>query len=273
MATLIRSRLVLIIGTVLAVLMLFGGMVVANTTIVSNILSLGSTKLMVQEVALTRVTGLPDQQEVGKEEAVVFFAANLGAEVNRAVLKVRLSATKPLARADIAEIRLMGEGDSSVIPLTLVDDVLEGSLRTGWTVPEGYEGTIKVGVKLLKGAPFASYSIETWVVGVPAGEAGFAVPVLATTPVPASANAEIQATEDKTFSPSSVTVAVGDAVRWQVAGQTPHNITFAATNPTAVAGANFLGSSQSHTAIFAVPGRYAYVCAFHQGMAGEVIVQ
>ncbi|MBI2577970.1 MAG: hypothetical protein HYV77_04015 [Candidatus Wildermuthbacteria bacterium] len=277
MANLLRSHLFLAIGVVFAVLVLFSGVVLAaNPTIVSNFLNLGSTKLMVQEVVLARVTGLPSEQRVGQEEEAVFTATNVGAEVKEAILKVKLSASRPLTNTNVAEIRLAGEGDSSVIPLVLVGDALEGILRTEWNIPEEYKGEVRVGVKLLKGAPFASYTLDAWV-EVSSGEQGSAPsasPIVPTS-TPSPSVVDVQATEEKTFSPSSLAIHAGGTVRWMVAGQTPHSITFNnAANPAPVGGADLLRAGEAHIETFAVPaGRYAYVCIFHQGMAGEVIVQ
>lgn len=73
------------------------------------------------------------------------------------------------------------------------------------------------------------------------------------------------------FDPSTVTIAAGGTVTWQVSGAR-HNVTFIDAVPP---GGNLPdtdpGGSGSRT--FPQPGSYPYVCTRHDGMSGRVIVQ
>lgn len=78
-------------------------------------------------------------------------------------------------------------------------------------------------------------------------------------------------TPGNSFSPASVTIAVGGTVTWQFTGSTRHNVTFSGTAP---AGGNIPdtdagGSAQRQ---FSTSGTYNYSCTRHSGMNGTVIV-
>lgn len=71
------------------------------------------------------------------------------------------------------------------------------------------------------------------------------------------------------FSPSTVTVQVGDSVTWTNQDNTAH---------TATAGdgsfdTESLGTGESSTITFATAGTYAYACAIHPTMTGTVVVE
>lgn len=71
------------------------------------------------------------------------------------------------------------------------------------------------------------------------------------------------------FSPSTVTVQVGDSVTWTNQDSTAH---------TATAGdgsfdTESLGTGESSTITFATAGTYAYACAIHPTMTGSVVVE
>ena len=78
-------------------------------------------------------------------------------------------------------------------------------------------------------------------------------------------------TPGTTFSPQSVTIAVGDTVTWQFSGAT-HNVTF---NGAAPPGGNIQDMSPGSAAsrVFTSAGTYDYECTRHTGMTGRVTVQ
>ena len=75
---------------------------------------------------------------------------------------------------------------------------------------------------------------------------------------------------DNYFSPTSVTIAVGDTVRWVWGGQVAHNVTFDAVNG-APANCGNLGAGVC-TRVFTVAGTFLYTCTLHAGMDGSVTV-
>jgi len=73
---------------------------------------------------------------------------------------------------------------------------------------------------------------------------------------------------DLFFSPSSVTVAVGDTVTWRNTGQAPHNATAddgSFKTPT-------LNNGQSASETFNQAGTFSYICTIHPNMKGTVRV-
>ncbi len=81
---------------------------------------------------------------------------------------------------------------------------------------------------------------------------------------------------DDFFSPASVTINVGDTVKWTWAGGglITHNSTGPGTPPLwASPSTSVVGTTFSHT--FPTAGTYSYVCTFHAvfGMVGSVTVQ
>ena len=95
-------------------------------------------------------------------------------------------------------------------------------------------------------------------------------PTPSTPSTPTTPGATIVTTVGTSFSPTSVTIAPGSSVTWQIAGAT-HNVTFGGTKPT---GGDIPdsgpGTSMSRT--FANPGTYDYQCTRHSGMTGRVVV-
>jgi plastocyanin len=74
---------------------------------------------------------------------------------------------------------------------------------------------------------------------------------------------------DFKFSPSDVTVNVGDTVTWSNSGPAPHSAT--ATDGSFDTGILDKGGSGSHT--FSKPGTFSYICTPHPFMKGTVTVQ
>jgi plastocyanin len=74
--------------------------------------------------------------------------------------------------------------------------------------------------------------------------------------------------EGMKFQPASVTVKRGDTVVWQNKDVVPH---------TATAAGNFdsknLDGGQSWTWTAGAKGRYDYICNYHPGMRGTVVVE
>lgn len=77
-------------------------------------------------------------------------------------------------------------------------------------------------------------------------------------------------TPGESFSPSTVTIAPGGTVTWQISGAT-HNVTFNTLAPT---GGNIPDRSSGSVArTFPAAGTYDYRCTRHNGMNGRVVVQ
>jgi plastocyanin len=96
------------------------------------------------------------------------------------------------------------------------------------------------------------------------------------------------------FFPSTIHIQAGQPVTWMNTGGTPHVIIFAEyvdpnsagfSSPTAPSGSDYAGGafisgpigapaypSTSFTLRFTKPGTYAYICSFHPGMGGTVVV-
>jgi plastocyanin len=73
---------------------------------------------------------------------------------------------------------------------------------------------------------------------------------------------------DLFFSPTSVTIAVGDTVTWRNTGQAPHNAT--ADDGSFKTQTIENGQSASHT--FNQAGTFSYICTIHPNMKGTVRV-
>jgi plastocyanin len=74
---------------------------------------------------------------------------------------------------------------------------------------------------------------------------------------------------DFQFSPSSVTVNVGDTVTWTNDGPTPHS----ATSNDGVFDTGIMDAGQSGSHTFTEAGTFAYICTPHPNMTGTVVVQ
>jgi plastocyanin len=73
------------------------------------------------------------------------------------------------------------------------------------------------------------------------------------------------------FNPfGDATITVGDTVEWQLAGTSPHTITSDATDWGWNSGS--IGSGESYSRKFDVPGTYGYHCDFHPSMTGTITV-
>ena len=101
------------------------------------------------------------------------------------------------------------------------------------------------------------------------GSGSDAQPAAGTSAAPSSAPAATTAKvgmQGVSFTPDSVSVKAGGTVTWKNTSTISHNVTadgFA--SKTLDPGATF-----THT--FAKPGTYAFMCTFHAGMKGTVVV-
>lgn len=91
---------------------------------------------------------------------------------------------------------------------------------------------------------------------------------LSARPAAAAVRTHDVAIQGMAFSPATITVAVGDTVRWTNADAAPHTATFAA--PARDTGR--LNRGQSAELTFAEAGSFDYRCAIHGGMRGRVVV-
>jgi plastocyanin len=79
---------------------------------------------------------------------------------------------------------------------------------------------------------------------------------------------EVQIT-DSTFSPATLTIAVGDTVTWRNADDRPHTVT--ARDGTFDSGN--LDEGQGFSFTFTEPGTYAYLCEYHPEMQATIVVE
>jgi plastocyanin len=78
------------------------------------------------------------------------------------------------------------------------------------------------------------------------------------------------AIKDYAFSPSSLTINVGDTVTWTNMDSAPHTVTVS-SGPVKFSSGN-LAKGQSFSYTFTKAGTYKYYCAVHPDMTGTVIV-
>jgi plastocyanin len=78
-------------------------------------------------------------------------------------------------------------------------------------------------------------------------------------------------TPGNTFSPFSITVAVGGTVNFNISG-TPHNVIFSRVTNGAPADINVVNNVVV-ARTFNTKGTFSYDCTVHPGMTGQVIVQ
>ncbi|HVL97367.1 MAG TPA: cupredoxin domain-containing protein [Solirubrobacteraceae bacterium] len=95
-------------------------------------------------------------------------------------------------------------------------------------------------------------------------------PAVAPSPTAAAAPAAAAVSiKGFTYSPARVAVREGGTVTWTDEDASNHTVTFEDEGPKDVGN---LREGSSATVKFAERGRYAYVCDFHPGMAGTVVV-
>jgi amicyanin len=72
------------------------------------------------------------------------------------------------------------------------------------------------------------------------------------------------------FSPSTITINVGQTVTWTNKDSTPHTVTSDSGSELA---SSSLGTGQKYSHTFDTPGTYNYHCSPHPGMKAKVIVR
>jgi len=77
---------------------------------------------------------------------------------------------------------------------------------------------------------------------------------------------------DYKFKPVTMTVAVGTTVTWFNQDIAPHTATHRSFGDEAFDSGS-LGHLKTYVHTFGTAGRYDYICIFHQGMAGTIVVQ
>ncbi len=73
---------------------------------------------------------------------------------------------------------------------------------------------------------------------------------------------------DNAFDAPKISVSAGTTVTWMNHGQAKHNVIFATGGPNSEP----LGSGQTFSRRFDLPGTYSYICALHAAMGGTVLV-
>ena len=266
------------IGGLVAALVTTGAFLAAMA--VSNILTFGPITVEAPETAtpgpsvpavtLTEIQGLPSSVDVGAEYDIE-FRIQATEQVNDATLRVQLrSESASLNDPAVASIeyRNKNEGGSrKSVPLTAVNGELNGSLKSQWEIPAGYDDTGELRLSFPSSdAASISYFVDIWVESATGSGSTSA-------PIPGGRTFEVQATDQKTFSPRNLTVSVGDTVRWTSGPDKPHTVTFAAGSViTGRPISNLLGSGQSFQETFNTVGTFNYLCQLHDGMVGTVTV-
>src|SRR3990172_4729396 len=74
---------------------------------------------------------------------------------------------------------------------------------------------------------------------------------------------------DNFFQPTSLNVAVGQAVEWKNAGNLPQT----ATADTGSFDSGLVMKTKTFSQIFEVPGTFTYACSVHPEMVGTVVVE
>ena len=247
---------------------LAAGVVWAAIT-VSNILTFGPVQVgppLGPAVTLTGVSGLPSPIATG-EKSDVKFTIEATQPVSDATVWLRLTADgTTLDDYNIVQIEYKHPGENSdAIFLAPSGGSLEGELKSGWTIPTGYNQTAEVEITFLPDAPTASYQLDLWVEGT----VGAGSNAASSNAASSSSQHDVQATDAETFTPESLTVSVGDTVRWKNVGTKPHTITFSSQ---ALTGSDLFLAGQDYKVTFDQVGTFDYVCDFHGGMTGTIIV-
>jgi plastocyanin len=110
--------------------------------------------------------------------------------------------------------------------------------------------------------------------GSDVGGSGAAAPVHGAATKPAEAASSAKPVEvdvkDNVFAPAAIHAKVGQKITWNVRGQIAHTVT-ATEGATFDSGALPPGASFSYTTKKA--GTISYLCSFHQGMTGLIVVE
>ncbi|KAA9166847.1 copper-binding protein [Amycolatopsis acidicola] len=87
---------------------------------------------------------------------------------------------------------------------------------------------------------------------------------------PAQAATQAVMMEDYAYSPSTLTVHIGDTVTWTNHDQAPHDVTTTSA-PVAIK-SPMLSTGQSFSYTFKTAGTYSYYCSIHPDMKAQVTV-
>lgn len=90
----------------------------------------------------------------------------------------------------------------------------------------------------------------------------------AVTGVPPAAGVEVKI-DNFTFTPATVTVAVGTVVTWTNRDDIPHTVV---TEDKAIK-SKALDTDEKFSYTFTTPGTYSYFCSIHPKMKGTVVVK
>ena len=88
---------------------------------------------------------------------------------------------------------------------------------------------------------------------------------------PAPTAAEVKV-DNFSFSPATLTVAVGTTVTWTNQDDIPHTVVDADATPPGYR-SKALDTDDSYSHVFDKPGTYEYFCSIHPKMTAKVIVQ
>ena len=78
-----------------------------------------------------------------------------------------------------------------------------------------------------------------------------------------------EASERYHFTPSTITVAAGDTVRWKNTTDAQHTVT---SDSGSELGSAKIGTGNTYSHTFAAAGTFAYHCTIHDYMKGKVVV-
>lgn len=92
----------------------------------------------------------------------------------------------------------------------------------------------------------------------------------ASKPSKSSGAGKAVAIKDFSFKPGTITVSKGTQVTWTNKDSANHNVDFKSSGPKGISN---LRTDQKGSVRFTKPGTYAYVCDFHPGMHGKVVVK
>src|SRR5829696_3796940 len=136
-------------------------------------------------------------------------------------------------------------------PIGVPDDILKGSTCDP-------AGVSKDAGEPITGPPAAGDEQDGTPIAAPAA-----------TVAPVAAEGTSVEIKDYAFSPPMLTVAAGTTVTWTNADAVPHTAT--ASDGTFDSGN--LNPGQTFAFTFKTPGSYPYVCQYHAGMQGTIVVQ
>jgi len=236
--------------------------VAAAVYIVSNIVTVGTQLILskpVVGITLTLTDTLPAQMERGKEERIRWDIRSI-ADYPATTLKFSVESTSPLNDTSIlaATFRHPDTGNQTQVTFTASGGLLVADLAQNWAVSNGYAKSAEMRLRFSDSAPVQDYQAKLW------------VQVDDGTAPPTGKVVDVAANDALRFVPQDVTIQVGDAVRWTNTGTTPHTITFA---DASIPDRSLLEGGQIYTVVFSQLGSYSYLCQFHSGMVGSVLVQ